>query len=299
MNILITGLNNYLGSKLVRYLAIENGFQDIYCFIRNRKLFDQMTISNLHLVECDLLKSSFFTPPPQQAEAAIYLSQDSSEWNDAYRDMEMLSLQNFVRLARKTNCHHFVYITRLRTPFVPDVVEMLSKSYINFTVIRMSNIIGPDSILMKMMERISKQLMILADKRLANAKAQPIALQDLLYYINMILLNPSTYNQQFDIGGLDTLSYKDMLQKYLDITHAKRKIIEIPSIGNEIAALFVSMITGVGVPAARAYNENITGDVLCTENRIHDLFPLVCLRFEEALKATLAEKCAPGVDARN
>ncbi|WP_028296853.1 hypothetical protein [Olivibacter sitiensis] len=292
MNILLNGLNNYLGEKLAKFLAEENGFQELYCLIRNEKHFMDYGLSllpNIHPAVCDLIREQYASSIPSQADAAIYLSQDSAEWNDSYRNMEMLSLQNFVRLARRTNCGHFIYITRLRTPFVEDAFQMLKESYINFTVVRMSNIIGPGSILMKMMDRLSKKPMILTDRRLANAKAQPIALNDLLNYVNMMILNPATFNQQFDIGGPDTLSYKDMLQTYLDITHIKRKIIQIPSIGNEIAALFVSMITGVSVPAARAYQENITGDLLCAENRIHELFPIDCIHFDEAIRLTLAE----------
>lgn len=292
MNILLNGMNNYLGEKLAKFLACENSFQEIYCLIRSGKRFEKNKPSipqNIHYIECDLIREQFSTSLPKEAEAAIYLSQDSAEWNESYRDMEMLSLQNFVRQARKANCHHMIYITRLRTPFVNDVFQMLKESYIDFTVIRMSNIIGPDSILMQMMDRMSKKTMILTDTRLANAKAQPIALTDLLNYINIIILNPATFNQQFDIGGPDTLSYKDMLQRYLGITQLKRKIIQIPSIGNEIAALFVSMITGVSVPAARAYNENIRGDLLCDENRIHQLFPIECMHFDDAIRLTLAE----------
>lgn len=131
-------------------------------------------------------------------------------------------------------------------------------------------------------------MVIFANQRLVKMRAQPIALQDLLTYLSFIVLNPAAFNQSFDIGGPDILSYKEMLSTYMKQIHVNKPIISLPSFNNRLSAFVISLTTGVSVPTARAFGENITQDLLCENNHIHDLFPHECLTFEQALKEALA-----------
>ena len=118
-------------------------------------------------------------------------------------------------------------------------------------------------------------------------RTQPIALQDLLAYLNFILLNPVTFNQSFDLGGPDILSYKDMLKAYMKLIKIKRPILVLPSLSNRLSALVMSLNTGVSVPAAKAFGDYITTDLLCENNMIYELFPHERLSFEQAIREAL------------
>ncbi|QNL51470.1 hypothetical protein H8S90_07815 [Olivibacter sp. SDN3] len=287
MNTLIAGLNNYLGKRLALHLADE-GYQ-ISCLVRNDKHFLNTTETrpNLFVIKGDLLREKYHPSINEHMDVAIYLSQDSAEWNEQYKNLELLSLTNFIKQARRTNSQQLIYITRLRTPFIKDVQQILIDSYISYTIVRVSNIIGKGSILMEMMKKISSKFFIFTNKRLVKMRAQPIALHDLLTYLNFITLNPAAFNQNFDLGGPDILSYRDMLSAYLKLRRLKRPIITLPSFNNRLSAIFISLTTGINVSTARAFGQHITGDLLCENNHIHDLFPHECLTFEEALKEAL------------
>lgn len=284
MNILITGLNNYLGKRLALFFANEG--YNISCLVRNEKHFLNSTEKhpNLVVMQGDLVREKYTPPLSGNMDVAIYLSQDSAEWGDQYKNLELLSLVNFVKQARKTNTQQLIYITRLRTPFTKEVQQILTDSYISYTIVRIGNIIGTGSILMEMMNKISSKFIIFANNRLAKMRSQPIALRDLLTYLNFVVLNPAAFNQSFDIGGPDILSYRDMLKIYLKLRHLRRPIIALPNFSNRLSAMFISLTTGVSVPTARAFGQYITGDLLCENNHIHDLFPHECLTFEQALK---------------
>ncbi|MFC0317782.1 MULTISPECIES: hypothetical protein [Olivibacter] len=288
MNILITGLNNYLGKRLAWHLADE-GYQTS-CLVRNEKHFLETTEEhpNVSVIRGDLVRERYTPTIAEQIDVAIYLSQDSAEWSEQYKNLELLSLINFIKQARKSNSQQLVYITRLRTPFIKEVQQILTDSYISYTIVRISNIIGKESILMEMMKKVSSRFIIFANQRLVKMRAQPIALQDLLTYLSFIVLNPAAFNQSFDIGGPDVLSYKEMLKAYMKQIHINRPIISVPSFNNRLSAFFISLTTGVSVSTARAFGENITQDLLCENNHIRDLFPHECLTFEQALKAALA-----------
>lgn len=289
MNVLLAGLNNYLGKRLACYLADEGN--KVFCLVRNETHFLNTTRSHLNIfaVRGDLIRERYAPGLPEELDCAIYLSQDTAEWNDEYRDMELLSLNNFVKQARRLHAAHLLYVTRLRTPFVAQAYDLLRKSYIHFTFLRISNIIGKDSVLLQMMENLSAKMVIFANQRLARLKAQPIALADLLTYISFLMVNPVAFDQVFDIGGTSVLSYREMLEKYLKMNKLSRKIIPVPDSNNELSAYIMSMTTGVSLEAARAMGEHITDDLLCEENKVHELFPHDCLSFEDALQEAMAD----------
>jgi len=287
MNVLLTGLNNYLGKQLASYLADEGYL--LSCLVRNEKYFLEMTErhSNLSIITGDLVREKYTPAIAGDMDVAVYLSQDSAEWGEQYKNLELLSLINFIKQARKSNSQQLIYITRLRAPFIQEVQQILINSYMAYTIIRISNIIGRGSILMEMMKKISSKFLIFANHRLVKMRAQPIALQDLLTYLNFVLLNPAAFNQNFDLGGPDILSYKEMLKAYMKLVKKHRPIIALPSFSNRLSAVFISLTTGVSVPTARAFGEYITEDLLCENNHIYELFPHERLTFEQAIEAAL------------
>jgi len=286
MKTLITGLNNYLGKRLAFHLANEG--YDTFCLVRNQAHFLNNTKPhpNIHIIEGDLVRERY-PALLSDIDVSVYLSQDAAEWDEQYKNLELLSLVNFVKQARRSNSQQLIYVTRLRTPFIQEVQQILSNSYIAYTIVRISNIIGKESILMEMMQKVSLKWIIFANKRLVTMRTQPIALHDLLTYLSFLTLNPIAFNQSFDIGGAEVLSYKDMLKKYLKLHRLRRLIVTIPNFGNRLSAIMISLSTGVSVPRARAYGQYITTDLLCENNHIRDLFPYECMSFEKALEDAL------------
>jgi uncharacterized protein YbjT (DUF2867 family) len=49
---------------------------------------------------------------------------------------------------------------------------------------------------------------------MAQHRCQPIAIPDVLELLSRSLFNSLTYNQSFDIGGPDILTYREMLLGY-------------------------------------------------------------------------------------
>jgi uncharacterized protein YbjT (DUF2867 family) len=69
-----------------------------------------------------------------------------------------------------------------------------------------------------------------------NTKANPI--NDVLDFLSKSLLNPLTYNQNFDIGGPDILSYKEMLLGY-----AKAKTLKMDfTVPSDTQIIFVLVV---------------------------------------------------------
>ncbi len=289
MKILITGLNNYLGKKLAPYLAGQDN--EIVCLVRHKglqhALFEQ---PNLSVTQADLLRETYGPDMPLHADMAFYINEGASEQGGIYREMELISLQNYIKKLRRISCQHLIYVTRLRSPMAEEALQLLRKSYLPFTVVRTSNIVGRESALMNTMCKLTSKRLILASAHLAKSRTQPIALQDVFSYLKFMIMNSQAFDRKFDLGGPENLSYQQMVQTYLEICQIKnRYIIHLPFKGGCLSDLLLSLSTGLSRNSARAFMQTSTGDLLCEENGLQELFPYQTVQFNEAVKLAISE----------
>src|SRR5690606_9637040 len=141
--------------------------------------------------------------------------------------------------------------------------------------------------LLQIFKQMSDKLLIISNSRLAKSRCQPIALSDALIYLDFIASNPVAFNQSFDLCGPDILSYREMLDLYLKLKNIKKNIITLPFVHLTFSTFWLSKNSGISKATARAFSENIKGDILCGDDCINDLFPHESLSFEEALKKSL------------
>lgn len=290
MKILLTGINNYLGNKLKTYFLEEN--HDVICLVRNKAPFTPNSEIHPHLstIYGDLIRDTYSDGFPEDLDAAYYFSNYTSEQGGIYQELELLSLQSYIKKLRRVNCPHLIYVIPLRSPINENVKELLKASYIPYTVVRTSNIIGKASALIQVFKQISNEFIIVSNSRLAKSRCQPIALSDALIYLDFIAHNPVVFNQSFDIGGPDILTYREMLEEYLKVKKIKKTIITLPFVHVLLSGYWLSRSSGLSKSIAQAFSENIKGDILCENNDIQDIFPHNNLHFKESLKIALAKE---------
>ena len=287
MKIIITGINNYLGNKLKTYFLEEN--HDVTCLVRNKTPLLQTSESNtnLSIIYGDLIRDSYSNKFPEDLDAAYYFSNYTSEQGGIYQELELLSLQSYIKKLRRVNCPHLIYVIPLRSPINENINELLRLSYIPFTVVRTSNIIGKSSALLQVFEHLSNELVIISNSRLAKSRCQPIALNDALIYLDFIAHNPVTFNQSFDLGGPDILNYQEMLEQYLKFRNIQKAMITLPFVHVSLSSFWLSRSGGLPKSTAKAFSENIKGDILCKDDLLSAMFPHQRLNFQEALQLAL------------
>jgi len=287
MNVLLSGINNYLGKELALYF-LERDYK-VTCLVRSETLFlaDEKINNNLSVIRGDLIREKYSQNFPEDLDVAFYFSYYVAEQGDIYQELELLSLQNYIKKARRVNCAHLVYVMPLRSPVSNDVKDLLKDSYIPYTIVRTSNIVGKDSLLIQIFKKMASNLAIISNTKLASSKCQPIALSDAITYLDFIAFNPAAFNQCFDIGGPEILSYREMLTQFLKICKVEKNIITLPFVHTFFSTFWLSRSSGLPKLIARAFSENIQGDLLCEDNRIHDLFPHKSLKFSEAVRESI------------
>jgi uncharacterized protein YbjT (DUF2867 family) len=79
------------------------------------------------------------------------------------------------------------------------------------TTLRAGIIVGSGSASFEIIRDLVNKLPVMITPKWLNTRCQPIAITDVLQFLSKALFNPATYNQSFDIGGPDILTYKEML----------------------------------------------------------------------------------------
>ena len=283
MKILLHGANNYLAERLIaHFLSLEH---EVTCIIRDTVHNSNKTSpqGNLKFTQGDVIRGNYTNSFPQYIDAAFYFSLYAAEQGGIYKELELLSLKNYINKIRKSHCQHLIYVLPLRSPVNQEVHRLLQESYIAYTIVRTSNIIGQESLLLQIFNRMAQKVLIVSNQRLAKSRCQPIAIEDAIAYLDFITFNPVTFNQSFDIGGAEVVNYKEMLDYYLSLCRIRKPVIILPFVNNLFASFWLSRSSGLPKALARAFSTNIQGDLLCKDNRIQLIFPHKNLSFREAL----------------
>jgi len=86
---------------------------------------------------------------------------------------------------------------------------------------------------------------------MAGNKSQPIAIGNVIEFLKGVLLNETTFNRSFDIGGPDILTYKEMLLRFAGIRNLKRKIITVPVMTPRLSSYWLYFITATSYSLAK------------------------------------------------
>ena len=130
--------------------------------------------------------------------------------------MEQRSAQNFIKRIEGTNVKQIIYLSGIVNEAYlskhlqsrKNVETILANSRVALTTLRAGIIVGSGSASFEIMRDLVEKLPIMIAPQWLKTKCQPIAIRNVIEYLSAILLREETYNQSFDIGGPDVLSFK-------------------------------------------------------------------------------------------
>jgi uncharacterized protein YbjT (DUF2867 family) len=243
MKILLTGATGYIGKRLLPILAAQG--HDIICCVRdkNRFNFAEELQNKITVIEVDFLKEETLSEIPTDIDAAYYLMHSMSGSSSNFNELESLSAQNFVKRINQTSAKQVLYLTGI----VND--KSLSKHLSSRKAVE------------TIRDLVDKLPIMIAPKWL-NTKCQPIAISDVLEFLSKSLQNRATYNQSFDIGGPDILTYKEMLLGYAKAKKLKRWIFTVPLMTPKLSSYWLYFITSTSYKLATALVSSMKVEVI-------------------------------------
>ncbi|MGQ7855689.1 SDR family oxidoreductase [Pedobacter sp. WC2501] len=291
MKILLTGANGYIGTRLIPLLLEEK--HEIVCMVRDKRRFVSASdlSDQVKVITGDLLDAESLNEIPTDIDAAYYLVHSMSSSQTGFSDMEKASSENFSAAIRKTNCRQIIYLTGIANDEHLSkhlgsrlaVEEELKSSGKACTILRAAIIIGSGSASFEIIRDLTEKIPFMITPKWVETRCQPIGIRDVLAYLIGVLHNDKAYDQTFDIGGPDVLTYRQMLLGYAKERGLKRWIITVPVLTPRLSSLWLNMITPVPYSLARSLVDSMKNEVICKDNRIHEVVPIKCLSYAEAL----------------
>jgi len=297
MKILLTGATGYIGKRLLPIL-VEQG-HEIVCCVRDKNRFyaPKQLLKSIKIIEVDFLKKETLAAIPEDIDAAYYLIHSMSSSTLNYSELERISAENFVQRINQTIAKQVVFLSGIvnstslskHLSSRKKVEDVLSTGHFASTTLRAGIIVGSGSASFEIIRDLIQKLPIMITPRWLDTKCQPIAINDVLEFLSKSLLNPLTYNQNFDIGGPDILTYKQMLLGFAKAKKLKRWIYTIPIMTPKLSSYWLYFVTSTSYKLATALVSSMKVEVICKDNRINDLLKVNPMTYELALSKALVK----------
>lgn len=296
MKILLTGASGYIGKRLLPAL-VNNGHQ-VVCCVRDAKRFSPPASlqSQIQIIEIDLLDQASLSRIPKDIDGAYYLVHSMATSSD-YQVLELESATNFRNAIDQTNVKHVVYLSGIVNESAlsehllsrKNVEIELSKGSCNFTALRAGIIVGSGSASFEIMRDLVEKLPVMITPKWLNTKCQPIGITDVIRFLSATLFNSDTYNQNFDIGGPDILSYKVMLLKLATVRKLKRSIFIVPVMTPKLSSYWLYFVTSTSYKLAVALVHSMKIEVICRNTAINKILNIEPISYEAALEKAFSK----------
>lgn len=296
MKILLTGSTGYIGKRLLPVL-VDAG-HDVVCCVRDPKRFNPPASlkDSITVLKLDLLDKESLTHIPNDIDGAFYLVHSMSSSGD-YESLEETSAINFREALKHTNVYHVVYLSGIvnedelskHLASRKNVEDELSKGAYNFTALRAGIIIGSGSASFEIIRDLVEKLPLMITPKWLNTKCQPIGIADVIAFLSKSLFNPATYNQDFDIGGPDILTYKEMLLEFGKERNLKRKIYTIPVMTPKLSSYWLYFVTSTSYNLATSLVNSMKVEVVCRNTKLNGILGIQPISYKEALKRAFSK----------
>lgn len=290
MKVLLTGATGYIGKRLLPVLV--NQGHHVVCCVRDKKRFNPPSslLKSISVVQVDLLKPESLINIPSDIEGAYYLVHSMSSSSD-YQSLEKTSAINFRKALSNTKAKHVVYLSGIVNEDAlskhlasrKQVEEELGKGVYHLTTLRAGIIIGSGSASFEIIRDLVEKLPVMVTPKWLNTKCQPIGILDVVSFLSRSLFNEVVYDKNFDIGGPDVLTYKEMLLTFSEVRKLKRYIYTVPVMTPRLSSYWLYFVTSTSYRLAVSLVNSMKIEVVCRDNTINGLLGVEPMSYKESL----------------
>lgn len=292
MKVLLTGVTGYIAQRLLPVL-LEKG-HEVVCCVRDKRRFKNRNYdsSNLTIIEVDFLDAKSLQQIPHDIEIAYYLIHSMSTSLGDFEDMEEICATNFKNRIQETQAKQVIYLSGISNTEElskhltsrKNVETVLADSSFALTTLKAGIIVGSGSASFEIIRDLVEKLPFIIAPRWLNTKCQPIAIRNVVDFLIGVIGQEETFNQSYDIGGPDILSYKEMLLQFAKIRGLKRRILIVPVMTPRISSYWLYFVTATSYSLAKNLVNSMKVEVICKPNNLAQLLTIHPIDYNTSLR---------------
>ena len=228
---------------------------------------------------------------------AYYLVHSMASAN-SFEEEDRSAAHAFATAARDAGVQRIVYLgglgsgselsAHLRSR--QEVGRILRESGVPTIELRASIVIGSGSASFEMIRALVEKLPVMITPRWVKTRSQPIAVEDVIAYLMQALDIQISGSRVVEIGGVDQVSYLDLMKEYAHQRGLRRWMIPVPVLSPRLSSLWLGLVTPVYARVGRELVDSLRNETIVRDRSADALFSVRPLGYREALKRALANE---------
>ncbi len=301
--LLVLGASGYVGTHLVPFLTARG--HTVRAAARRLDALQARAWPGVELVAADALDPASLDRALQGVRVAYYLVHSMAAGAD-FPQLDRDAATGFAAAAARAGVQRIVYLGGLlpsggasaHLASRGETGDILRAGPVPVTELRAGVIIGPGSAAFEVIRDLVFHLPAMVTPKWVTSRSQPIALADVLEYLEQLPRIQAAAGGIYDVGGPEVLTYKQLMQQFGALVGRKPLIVPVPVLTPRLSSYWLNLVTAVPTNVARALIEGLEHDVLADNAAIQALIPLPLKTYREAARAAFeAEGAPPDADA--
>jgi uncharacterized protein YbjT (DUF2867 family) len=260
--VLLTGASGYIGGRLLR--RFERGGRAVRCLARQPSRLNATALAT-EIVQGDCLDEHSLERALAGVHTAYYLVHSMGRGAN-FAAVDRRAAENFARAAQRAAVKRIIYLggltdeasslsTHLKSRI--ETGEILRVSGVPVIEFRASVVIGAGSLSFEMIQALVERLPVMICPRWVDTLTQPIAIDDVLAYLEAALDAPSDNRRHFRDGGPEVVSYGDMMRRFGRFRGLRRLLLPVPVLTPHLSGLWLALVTPAQARVGRALVESL------------------------------------------
>jgi uncharacterized protein YbjT (DUF2867 family) len=294
MNILVTGVTGYVGSKLVPRLQRDGHT------VRGLARDPGRSQLQIPVLAGDAVTGEGLDEALDQVDVAYFLIHSMEPSTDGpFGVRERTAAENFARAAHAAGVERIVYLGGLAPASGPMSAHLASRLEVEQILLaaspcsvafRASIVIGAQSRSFRFLVRLIERLPVLAVPAWHAYRTRPIDERDMIELLARAATVDADCGQSLDIAGPDTVSYGELIRRITDHMLIARPTITFKRLTvTPIASRVSAIIAGEEPELIGPLMESLEGDLLPRDDRASQLLDVRLHSLDAAIEHALRE----------
>jgi uncharacterized protein YbjT (DUF2867 family) len=295
-NVLITGATGYVGSRLLKVLETKD--YNIRCIARKPEYLISKVSHRTAVVKGDVFEPESLEEALSDIYTAFYFIHSMGA-KSSFEEKDRIAAKNFAEAAEKAGVKRIIYLGGLgnnRKKLSAHLSsrhktgDILRKGKVQVIELRASVVIGAGSLSFEIIRALVEKLPVMTTPRWVYVDTQPIAISDLLLYLEAAIHLKTNSSKIFEIGCKDIVTYADLMQEYARQRGLKRYIIPVPVLSPGLSSLWLGLVTPVYARIGRKLIDSLKNPTVITDHSALNVFDITPVTVSEAMHKALDEE---------